>query len=95
MARRCAPDAKRLAELIRQHWSIENQCHWILDVTFGEDQCRARKGNATINLAMLRKVALSLLKHDTTIKDTVRGKRYQASLDENVLEAILFPPNLK
>lgn len=89
------PNAEKLAGLIRQHWSIENQCHWILDVTFEEDQCRARKGNAALNLAMLRKVALSLLKHDTTIKDTIRGKRYQASLDENVLESILFPQTLK
>ena len=89
------PDAGKLLKLIRQHWSIENQCHWILDVTFGEDQCRARKGNAAINLAMLRKIALSLLKQDTTIKDTIRGKRYQAALDVNILESILFPKDLK
>lgn len=85
------PDATKLAQLIRQHWSIENQCHWILDVTFDEDQCRVRKGHAAINLALLRKIALSLLKHNTTIKDTIRGKRYQASLDENILHNILFP----
>lgn len=87
----CEPDASKLASLIRQHWSIENQCHWVLDVTFDEDQCRARKGNAALNLAMLRKIALSLLKHDTSIKDTIRGKRYQAALDENILQSILFP----
>jgi len=89
------PDARRLARLIRQHWSIENQCHWVLDVTFDEDQCRARKDHAAQNLAMLRKVCLSLLKQDTTIKDTLRGKRYRAALDETVLEAILFPENSK
>jgi len=89
------PDAQKLSKLIRQHWSIENQCHWILDVTFDEDQCRARKGNAALNLAMLRKIALSLLKQDTAIKDTIRGKRYQAALDENILESILFPQSLK
>lgn len=91
----CEPVASKLAAFIRQHWSIENQCHWVLDVTFDEDQCRARKGNAALNLAMLRKIALSLLKHDTSIKDTIRGKRYQAALDENILESILFPPKLK
>ena len=76
-------DGEILLMLIRQHWSIENQCHWILDVTFDEDQCRIRKGHAAANLAMLRKVVLSLLKNDTTIKDSVRGKRYRAALDEN------------
>jgi predicted transposase YbfD/YdcC len=89
------PDARRLARLIRQHWSIENQCHWVLDVTFDEDQCRARKDHAAQNLAMLRKVTLSLLKQDTTIKDSLRGKRYRAALDEIVLEAILFPETSK
>jgi predicted transposase YbfD/YdcC len=85
-------DSEMLQRLIRQHWAIENQCHWVLDVTFNEDQSRVRKGHAAINLAMLRKVTLSLLKQDTTIKDTMSGKRYQAALDENVLEQILFPP---
>lgn len=91
----CEPDAEKLQGLIRQHWSIENQCHWILDVTFDEDQCRSRKGHAAANLAMLRKVVLSLLKNDTTIKDSVRGKRYRAALDENTLEKILFPQDSK
>jgi len=84
-------DSDKLQMLIRQHWAIENQCHWILDVTFNEDQSRVRKGYAAINLAMLRKVTLSLLKQDTTIKDTMKGKRYQAALDEKALEQILFP----
>ncbi|MGB6221270.1 ISAs1 family transposase [Haloferula sp.] len=89
------PDAKRLQQLIRQHWSIENQCHWVLDVTLDEDQCRARKDHAAQGLAMLRKVCLSLLKQDTSIKDSLRGKRYQAALDETVLEGILFPESPK
>ena len=90
-----APDSRRLGQLIRQHWSIENQCHWVLDVTFDEDQCRARKGYAAQNLAMLRKVCLSLLKEDTSIKDSLRGKRYRAALDESVLETFLFPGGSK
>lgn len=90
-----APDASRLLQLIRQHWSIENQCHWVLDVTFDEDQCRVRKDHAPLNLAMLRKVCLSLLKQDTTLKDSLRGKRYRAALDENILESVLFPQNPK
>ena len=62
-----------------------------MDVTFDEDQCRARKDHSAQNLAMLRKVCLSLLKQDTSIKDSLRGKRYRAALDESVLESILFP----
>jgi len=89
------PNAAMLQRLIRQHWSIENQCHWVLDVTFDEDQCRARKDHAAQNLAMLRKVCLALLKQDTSIKDTMRGKRFRAALDENVLENILFPKDSK
>jgi predicted transposase YbfD/YdcC len=85
------PEAEKLQKLIRQHWTIENQCHWTLDVTFCEDQSRVRKGNAASNLAMLRKVTLSLLKQDTSIKDTMRGKRYRAALDEQTLEQFLFP----
>ena len=89
------PDARRLGQLIRQHGWIENPCHWVLDVTFDEDQCRASKGHPTQNLAMLRKVCLSLLKQDTRIKDSLRGKRYRAALDESVLETILFPKRSK
>lgn len=85
------PEAKKLQQLIRQHWAIENQCHWTLDVTFNEDQSRARKDNAASNLAMLRKVTLSLLKQNTSIKDTMRGKRYRAALDEQTLEQLIFP----
>jgi len=85
------PDAERLQQYIRQHWSIENQCHWILDMTFDEDQSRVRKGHAAINLAMLRKVTLSLLKQDQSIKDSIRGKRYRAALDEQTLQQLLFP----
>lgn len=84
------PDGPILQKLIRQHWSIENQCHWILDVSFDEDQCRARKGNAAANLAMLRKTTLSLLKHDTTVKDSIKGKRFQAVLNEETLEKFLL-----
>ena len=83
------PDGPTLQKLIRQYWSIENLCHWILDMSFEKDLCRARKGNAAANLAMLRKTALSLLKLDTSVKDSVRGKRYQAVLNEEILEKFM------
>lgn len=84
------PDATKLERLIRQHWSIENQCHWVLDVTWNEDASRIRKGNAAENVALLRKLALNLLKSDTTVKDTVRGKRLRATFDENILSRFLL-----
>ena len=83
------PDAELLQKLIRQHWSIENQCHWILDVTWREDESRIRKNHAAKNVALLRKLALNLLKADTTVKDTVRGKRLQATFCETILSQFL------
>jgi hypothetical protein len=61
----------------------------VLDVTFNEDQCRARMGHAAQNLALLRKLTLNLLRSDQAIKDTIRGKRIQAMLCEEVLETLM------
>ncbi len=83
------PDANLLQKYIRQHWSIENQCHWVLDVTWKEDASRIRKDHAAQNVALLRKLALNLLKSDPTIKDTVRGKRLQATFSETILSQFL------
>ena len=54
--------AKRFAEAVRGHWSIENRLHWVLDVIFDEDRARSRKDNAPQNLALLRKLALNMLR---------------------------------
>ena len=51
------PHAQQLGKAIRQHWSIENQLHWVLDVTFREDSCRIRTGNAPENIALLKRFA--------------------------------------
>ncbi len=58
-------------------------------MTFGEDHCPVRKGNAAENLALLRKLTLNLLRHDQTIQDTMRGKRILAALSEPILETLL------
>ena len=84
-----APDAQKLLDLVRRHWGIENRCHWVLDVTFDEDQCRARMGHAAQNLALLRKLTLNLLRADQSVKDTMRGKRIRAALCERTLETFL------
>jgi predicted transposase YbfD/YdcC/predicted DNA-binding protein (UPF0251 family) len=82
--------AKRFAEAVRSHWSIENQLHWQLDVTFQEDQSRLRRGHADANFSILRRTALSLLKNNHTLKVGVKNKRLAAGWDDSYLEQILF-----
>jgi predicted transposase YbfD/YdcC len=81
---------KNLAKLIRQHWSIESQLHWVLDVTFTEDKSRIRKQHAPQTSAMLRRLAVSILSRDTSLKDNIRGKRYRACLSTEVLERLIL-----
>ena len=86
-------DAKKLAEAIRNHWSIENSLHWVLDVAFKEDNSRIRKDNAPANFAVLRHIAVNIIGQNKSRKLSVRSKRFLASLDEEysneLLEAIL------
>ena len=84
------PKVKALAKAIRQHWSIESQLHWVLDVTFSEDASRIRKQHGPQTSAMLRRLAVSILSADTSTKDTIRGKRYRACLSTDTLERILL-----
>lgn len=83
------PEVKRLARLIRDHWGIENSLHWTLDVTFGEDQSRIRKGQGPEIASVFRRLALMLLEQDTSEKGSIRGKRLQAGWNTDVLERIL------
>lgn len=84
------PKVKALAKVIRQHWSIESQLHWVLDVNFTEDASRIRKRQGPQTSAMLRRLAVSILSGDTSQKDNIRGKRYRACLSTDVLERILL-----
>lgn len=84
------PKVKALAKVIRQHWSIESQLHWVLDVTFTEDASRIRKRHAPQTSGMLRRLAVSILSSDTSLKDSLRGKRYRACLSTDALEHILL-----
>ncbi len=83
------PDAQQLGKAIRQHWSIENQLHWILDVTFGEDACRIRTGNAPENIALLKRWSINLLNQETSFKRSTRQKSRRASMDEGYLLKVL------
>jgi predicted transposase YbfD/YdcC len=82
--------AKEFAAAVRGHWSIENSLHWQLDVTFGEDQSRLRRGHADANFSILRRTALSLLKNNKTLKVGVKNKRLAAGWDDSYLQQILF-----
>jgi predicted transposase YbfD/YdcC len=81
---------RKFAEAVRGHWSIENRLHWQLDVTFGEDQSRLRKGHADANFSILRRTALSLLKNNHTSKVGIKNKRLAAGWDDDYLIQVLF-----
>lgn len=81
--------AKEFAAAVRGHWSIENRLHWQLDVTFGEDQSRLRRGHADANFSILRRTALSLLKNNQTAKVGVKNKRLTAGWDDAYLQQVL------
>src|SRR4051812_27588390 len=80
--------AKYYANGLRHHWGIENNLHWQLDVNFAEDANRVQKRNAAENLALLRRLSLSLLKAHPS-KDSIARKRFAAALDPSFLEEIL------
>lgn len=84
--------AKRFAAAVRGHWSIENSLHWQLDVTFGEDGSRLRKGHSDVNFSTLRRTALALLKQETTAKVGVKNKRLRAAWDDAYRRKLLFQP---
>ena len=71
--------AESFAQAARDHWGIENSLHWVLDITFREDDCRVRKEHAPHNFAALRKFALALLRQDTHYtKRSLRARRKTA-----------------
>ena len=80
--------AETVLNATRQHWAIENSLHWVMDVTFQEDQMRTRKGDSPQNLIVLRNIALNILKQDSS-KGSLRQKRYRAALDDTFLHKLL------
>ena len=85
-----ASQAKTLLEAARSRWGIENSLHWSLDVTFREDHSRVRKDHGPQNLAVLRQIALNMLKQETTLKRGVQGKRLKAGWVEDYLLEVLL-----
>ena len=78
-------DARRMLHTVRTHWEIETTVHWILDVVFREDDCRVRKGDGAQNFAVLRHIALNLLRREKTTKRSVRSRRWHAGWDKAYL----------
>jgi len=81
--------ASLILDSTRAHWGVENSLHWTLDVVFQEDNSRARLDNAPQNLAVLRHIALNLLKHETTAKIGLKAKRLRAGWDNDYLLRVL------
>jgi len=79
-----AKQPKEMNSLIRNHWSIENNLHWHLDVTFSEDDCRIRTGYAPENMNLLRKLALTKIRNQKD-KKSMKKRRYRAAMDKNYL----------
>ena len=80
---------RRFAQAVRGHWGIENSLHWQLDVTFGEDALRIRKGHAPANMSILMRTALGLLKNETTNRRGLKTKRFAAAMNPAYLEKVL------
>jgi predicted transposase YbfD/YdcC len=87
-----AVDAKKMLNIIRSHWAIENSLHWVLDVSFGEDHSKIRDGNAPQNMAILRHIILNLpkiAKKKFYKRESIKGLILKAAWNDNVLFNIL------
>jgi len=82
-------DAKTIGQAVRGHWAVENNLHWQLDVTFGEDQRRIRTGYGAENYSRLCRLALNLLKRDKSVKVGIHGKQMKALMDAHYLLRLL------
>lgn len=82
-------DVKRFSLAARNHWGIENQLHWCLDVAFDEDQSRIRSGHAPENMTLIRKIALNLLTRESSVKVGKKAKRLKAGWDNDYLLKVL------
>lgn len=85
-----AKEIDQISKSIRAHWSIENKLHWSLDMAFDEDHSRARIGHSGANLAVIRHIALNLLKAEKSLKVGIKTKRARAGWDHSYLLKIIF-----
>lgn len=83
-------NAQVFGDAVRQHWGIENSVHWVLDIAFREDESRIRKGSGPENFAVIRHIALNLLKENTSFRGSIKSKRLNAAMDEQYLKEVIF-----
>ena len=84
-----AADPQKILDSVRSHWAIENSLHWVLDMSFNEDQSRIRKENAPQNMAVIRHLALNMLRNAKKKRQSIKGLRKKAGWDNNTLKEIL------
>ena len=82
-------DAKLFCTAVRSHWQIENVVHWVLDIAFREDECRIRMEHGPENFAVLRHIALNLLRQEATFKGSIKSKRHRAGWNDAYLTQVL------
>lgn len=82
-------DVERFAQAVRQHWGIENSLHWVLDVSFREDDCRIRQDAGAQTMSVLRHMALNLIRRESRHKRGVKARRKRAGWDRHYLLQIL------
>jgi len=82
-------DAVRFAQAVREHWGVENALHWVLEVSFREDDCRIRQGHGAQNMAVLRHMALNLLRQEGGHKRGIKARRKRAGWDRDYLFKVL------
>ena len=85
-----APDAEKFMRTVRSHWEVENRLHWCLDVQFGDDYARARTGHVAHNLALVRHIALNLIRLNTSVKTSIKTKRLLAATSDEFRAALLL-----
>jgi len=84
-----AINAAQANSIVRSHWAVENKLHWVLDVVFGEDAARKRKGYSAQNMNIVMKMALTLINKDKTVKKSKNRKRFKALIDREYREKLL------
>ena len=86
-----AAPGERIAKAVRAHWAIENRLHWVIDTGFSEDHSRVRDRNAAANLAVLRRIALNLVRADRSRPGSLKGKRKMAGWDNAFMHRLIAP----
>jgi predicted transposase YbfD/YdcC len=86
----CPDSVEKQVQGIRRHWEIENRVHWVLDMSFREDDCRIREKTSARCFAVLRKIALNLVRQDKHSRVSLKARRKQSAWSNEYMQQILF-----